>query len=84
MSAWCTSKVISEQHSDSDVLAERAVAVVLDGSRAFVIEIQEFVKDHLLFLLMDSTQHLMSLNVKMRGIDGFTTCCCLSLSNISV
>nr|GMC80574.1 50S ribosomal protein L9-like [Ipomoea batatas] len=36
---WCTSKVISEQHLDSDVLAERAVAVVLDGSRAFVIEI---------------------------------------------
>nr|GMD06671.1 Endopeptidase La [Ipomoea batatas] len=31
---------LSEQHSDSDVLARRAVAVVLDGSRAFVIEIQ--------------------------------------------
>nr|GME21379.1 Endopeptidase La [Ipomoea batatas] len=52
---------LSEQHSDSDVLARCAVAVVLDGSRAFVIEIQLFVKDHLLFLLMDSTQHLLSL-----------------------
>nr|GMD37201.1 DNA repair protein RadA/Sms [Ipomoea batatas] len=31
---------LSEQHSDSDVLAWLAVAVVLDGSRAFVIEIQ--------------------------------------------
>nr|GMD17316.1 DNA repair protein RadA/Sms [Ipomoea batatas]GMD20575.1 DNA repair protein RadA/Sms [Ipomoea batatas] len=31
---------LSEQHSDSDVLARCAVAVVLDGSRAFVIEIQ--------------------------------------------
>nr|GMC80575.1 50S ribosomal protein L9-like [Ipomoea batatas] len=41
---WCTSKVISEQHLDSDVLAERAVAVVLDGSRAFVIEILIGVK----------------------------------------
>nr|GMD72630.1 DNA repair protein RadA/Sms [Ipomoea batatas] len=31
---------LSEQHSDSDVLAGLAVVVVLDGSRAFVIEIQ--------------------------------------------
>ncbi|XP_019196726.1 PREDICTED: uncharacterized protein LOC109190643 isoform X2 [Ipomoea nil] len=31
---------LSEEHSDSDVLAGLAVAVVLDGSRAFVIEIQ--------------------------------------------
>lgn len=31
---------LSEQHSDSDVLAGLAVAVILDGSRAFVIEIQ--------------------------------------------
>nr|GMD72631.1 DNA repair protein RadA/Sms [Ipomoea batatas] len=33
---------LSEQHSDSDVLAGLAVAVVLDGSRAFVIEIQNY------------------------------------------
>ncbi|KAG8380039.1 hypothetical protein BUALT_Bualt07G0152100 [Buddleja alternifolia] len=31
---------LSEQHSDSDYLAGLAVAVIMDGSRAFLIEIQ--------------------------------------------
>lgn len=31
---------LSEQHLDSDVLAGLAIAVVMDGSRAFLIEIQ--------------------------------------------
>ncbi|KAL2516278.1 ATP-dependent peptidase [Forsythia ovata] len=31
---------LSEQHSDSDYLAGLAIAVMMDGSRAFVIEIQ--------------------------------------------
>lgn len=31
---------LSEQHSDSDVLAGLAVAVIMDGTRTFLIEIQ--------------------------------------------
>lgn len=31
---------LSEQHSDSNVLAGLAVAVIMDGTRAFLIEIQ--------------------------------------------
>lgn len=31
---------ISEQYSDSEVLAGLAVAVIMDGTRAFLIEIQ--------------------------------------------
>ncbi|KAL0319322.1 UNVERIFIED_CONTAM: DNA repair protein RadA [Sesamum angustifolium] len=31
---------LSEQHSDSDYLAGLAVAVIMDGSRAFLIEVQ--------------------------------------------
>lgn len=31
---------LSEEHSDSEFLAGLAVAVIMDGSRAFLIEIQ--------------------------------------------
>jgi len=31
---------LTEQHSDSDFLAGLAVAVIMDGSRSFLIEIQ--------------------------------------------
>lgn len=33
---------LSEQHTDSEFLAGLAVAVIMDGSRSFVIEIQVF------------------------------------------
>lgn len=33
---------LSEQHLDSEVLAGLAVAVIMDGSRTFLIEIQVF------------------------------------------
>lgn len=39
---------LSEQYLDSDFLAGVAVAVIMDGSRAFLIEIQVFF----FFLLM--------------------------------
>lgn len=31
---------LADQHSDSDFLAGLAVAVIMDGSRAFLIEVQ--------------------------------------------
>lgn len=31
---------MSEEHSDSEFLAGSAIAVIMDGSRTFVIEIQ--------------------------------------------
>ncbi|KAK4395183.1 DNA repair protein RadA [Sesamum angolense] len=34
---------LSEQHSDSDYLAGLAVAVIMDGSRAFLIEVQVII-----------------------------------------
>lgn len=39
---------LSQQNPDSDVLAGLAVAVVMDGSRSFLIEVQV---DHLIILL---------------------------------
>jgi len=33
---------LSEQHLDSEILAGLAVAVIMDGSRTFLIEIQVF------------------------------------------
>lgn len=33
---------LSEQHSDSEFLAGLAVAVIMDGSRSFLIEIQVY------------------------------------------
>lgn len=35
---------LAEQHSDSDYLAGLAVTVIMDGSRAFLIEVQVKIK----------------------------------------
>ena len=44
---------LSEQYSDSEYLAGLAVAVIMDGSRTFLIEIQVFFyKSVLIFNLL--------------------------------
>lgn len=43
---------LSEEHSDSEFLAGLAVAVIMDGSRAFLLEIQVFCIPFSLFQLI--------------------------------
>lgn len=55
---------LSQQNSDSDVLAGLAVAVVMDGSRSFLIEVQvdhQKILFHSLLLLQKSNNCNWSL-----------------------
>lgn len=53
---------LTEHYSDSDVLAGLAIAVVIDGSRAFVLEVQVY------FSLLNSLLTREFISVPLPGI----------------